>query len=868
MIIGANRVEDKLHEPLDDFKKRELEIINLMADGLSNQEIADQLFIAVGTVRWYNKQIYSKLGTSRRTEAIALARQMGLIEDGTSGQETVAGNVNHLILPVTTGPFIGRDQELGEITNLLEHPDVHLVSIIGAGGMGKSRLSLEVGHLIHKQYTHGAAFIDLAVTRNPNDIAQLTVSSIGLTVNSTRQPEDVLFDYCREKELLLIFDNAEHVLGGMDLLADILKHASAVKIIVTSRARLNLRVETTYFLEPVIEQGHALFVEVSTLMHPRVAFSETDRPYIDKVVELVGGLPLALVLAATWVDMLPIPEIVEEIQQSLDFLQAEMADMPERQRSIRSVIDPTWKRLSEKEQHAFMWASVFRGGFTREAFQDVTSSSIRTLQTLLNRSLISHGYERRYAMHPLVRQYAREKLDDHHMLHDAKNKHLETLMTYAQTHAEHIFSGRYLESLDALEREADNIRAALDWSLQGNNIEQGVAIILANGEFWLARSRVQEAITYVEKAIELSDHPKLFYWQATYLDRLGHIDRSIEAAHHLIAYSEANQDYEMLAYGQFRLGITRNKLEATPLFTSALSNALKTENQHLIANCHNYLSFVDSEQFSIDDPRSHNQQALKIFESLGDLHGISRVTNNIAIQYYDDRRIQEAQELMDYSLQLKREIGDQAGEARRLTTLSMWAMAEEGLEQAQEWLGASREICEELGELERLSYVLSTEGLLYMLMMDFEAAQSTLERNLQIDIDIQDDRGIVDIYCLLCQLHLLQNNPTKARFLLQKAIDAIKHDQSQPALLIIVYANYLWYKHELNACVPIVATIAGRELNTYVGSNLIVNNYLLQPLVHRVRQHIDDEAWQQAIEKRAGVTFEHILQDIMNEALL
>lgn len=868
MSIGASRVDDKLHEPLDDFKERELEIINLMADGLSNQEIADQLFIAVGTVRWYNKQIYSKLGTSRRTEAIALARQMGLITESASGQEMVVGGTNRLVLPETTGPFIGRNHELYEVADLLEHPDVRLVSIIGAGGMGKSRLSLEVGHLIRKQYSHGAAFIDLTVTRNPHDIAPLTASSIGLTVSGSREPDDVLFDYCREKELLLIFDNAEHVLDGMSLLAKILEYAPAVKIIVTSRERLNLRVESAYFLEPIIEHGHELFVEVATLMHPRIEFSEVDRPHIDTVVELVGGVPLALILAATWSDILPVPEIVEEIQQSLDFLQAEMADVPERQRSIRAVIDPTWKRLNEKEQHTFMWASVFRGGFMREMFQEVTGASIRTLQTLLNRSLMSHGYERRYDMHPLVRQYAREKLEVHHMLTDAKNIHLEVLTTYAQTHAKRMYNNHYLESLDALEREADNIRAALDWSLQGNHIEQGVTLILANGDFWLARSRVQEAITYVEKAIELSDHPKLLYWHSVYLDRLGYIDRSREAAHHLIVYGEANQDHEMLAYGAVRLGITHNKPEASPLFTSALSNALKTDNQHLIANCHNYLSFVDSEQFSVDDPRSHIQQALKIFESLGDYHGISRVTNNIAINYYDEGRIQEAKELMDYSLRLKRQIGDRAGEARRFTTLSMWAMAEEDFEQAQGWLVQSREICEELGELERLSYVLSTEGLLYLLMMDFERAQTTLERNLQIDIDIQDDRGTVDVYCLLCQLHLLQNNPTDARHLLQKGIEAIAKDQSQPTLLIIVYANYLWYKRELDACVPIVATIAGRELKTYVGSNLIINNYLVQPLVYRIRQHIGDETWQQAIEKRAGVTFEQILQDIMNETLL
>ena len=715
------------------------------------------------------------------------------------------------------------------------------------------------------QYKHGVAFIDLTSVRNPDDIAQFAVDSLGLSVTGKEEPREILFNYCRAKEMLLIFDNFEHVLSGASLLSDILEVAPKVSIVTTSREYLNLRVETVFYLQPVIHHGAELFVEVASMMRPNVVIDDEERAIVEEIVELVGGSPLGLVLAATWVDTLSIAEIVQEIQSGLDILAANMGDMPERQQSIHAVIDPTWKRLNEQEQHAFMWASVFRGGFTRETFQQVTDASPRTLQTLLNRSLIGVGYGRRFDMHPLLRQYAREKLEDHARLGDAKNAHLQTFMSYSQTHAERMYDGHYLESLDALDLEADNMRAALDWSLQGNNIDQGVEIVLANGEFWLTRSRVLEAMTYVNKAIEQSDHPKLYYWQSVYLDRLGQIEGSIDAARQIIAYGEAKQDHEMLAYGQFRLGSMQNRIEARPLFESALSNALKTNNQHLIANCHNYLSLVESDQFPIDDSRSHIQQALKIFEALGDLYGISRVTNNIAIKYYDAEQLQEAKELMEYSLKLKRQIGDRAGEARRLTTLSMWAMAEEEFGLAEQWLVESREICEELGELERLSYVLSTEGLLYILMMDIERARSTLERNLQIDIDLQDYRGTVDVCSLLCYLHLLQNNLTDARLSLQKAIGAIKHIQSQPALLIITYANYLWHKRELDACVPIVAAIAGRELNTYVGANLIINAYFLQPLIYSVQQHIGDEEWELAVDKFAEFSVKKILQQIVDQ---
>ena len=465
-------MNDRLSAPLDDFKERELEIIHMMAEGLSNKEIADQLFVSKETVRWYNKQIYSKLGTSRRTEAIALAREMGLITDAATGDTPLLQAVRPT-LPITTGPFIGRDRELDEVSEFIHSPDIRLLSIIATGGMGKSRLSLEVGHLLKNNYEHGAAFVDLTTLHDPNDIARLAVLSLGLTMSGSQSPEQVLLDYCREKELLLIFDNFEHVLSGARLLSDILENAPQVTIITTSRERLNLRTETVYYLQPVTEHADDLFIEVAMMMRPGIVLDERERESVHHIVELVGGSPLGLILAATWIDTLSIQEIAEEIQANLDFLSSEMGDVPERQRSIHAVIDPTWKRLSEKDQKAFMMASVFRGGFTRETFQQVTGASIRTIQTLLNRSLISHGYGRRYDMHPLLRQYAQEKLKERQLQTDAQQAHLTTFTDYARRHYDRMYSGDYLESLDALEREQDNFRAALDRWLQGDELETG-----------------------------------------------------------------------------------------------------------------------------------------------------------------------------------------------------------------------------------------------------------------------------------------------------------------------------------------------------------------------------------------------------------
>ena len=857
-----------LSAPLDTFKEREIEIVGLMAEGLSNREIGERLFITTETVRWYNKQIYSKLGTSRRTEAIALARKMGLIDGQESDPPSYTARPK---LPITTGPFIGRNDEMSELVELLGQSTIRLISIVAVGGMGKSRLSLELAHLVKDQLQDAAAFIDLASITNPNDIAAAAVTTLGLTIRGRQSPKQRLFDFCRNKEMLLIFDNFEHLLPGTSLLAELLEAAPDIQLIVTTRERLNLRVETVFQLLPVMKSGAALFIEVAQMMHPLFKAAQKDVAKIQRIVDSVGGLPLALILAASWLDTLTINEIADEIASNLNFLSSEMQDMPQRQQSIHAVVDPTWKRLSEKEQKAFMWSSLFRGGFSRESFQLVTGTSVRTLQTLINRSLINHGHGRRYDMHPLLRQYAREKLDAAGTFIEARKSHLDAFLHYAQTHADRMFDGQsYLKSLEALDVEQDNFRAALDWSMLGNSIDHGVALILANCELWLARSRARGAMTYIEQAIQQFEHPKLHYWRSVYLDRLGQIEQSIESASYVIEYSEKKQDHELLAYGQMQLSMLKNtKSEARPLLESALSNALKTDNKHLIANCHSTLALVCSksnvEQHLEGDANTHHQKALEIFEMLGDLRGISRVTNNVALNYYDSiERKSEAKELMEKSLQLKRNIGDLAGEARRLTTLSLWAIEEEEFELARERLAASRKICEELGEMDRLSYTLTTEGLLHLLMMEFERAQAILERSLQVHTEIKDYKGIVDIYGLLGQLYILQKKLADARLMIAKGIAVGMKEYSLPSILIIAYANYLWQKDDPES-LKIIATLAQQKLNVYSVGPTIVNSYFLQPLIYRAQQHISGEAWQHALNQTANITVEQAFEKIAHE---
>ena len=850
-------MEDHLSVPLDNFKERELEILQFMAIGLSNEEIADKLFITKGTVRWYNKHIYSKLGTSRRTEAIAQARKLGLIQN----QATDPSQKRVHKLPITTGPFIGRDTEIAELSDLLNNPDVRLLSIVAAGGMGKSRLSLELAHQVTHHFANGAAFIDLTPVRNPDDIAQIALSSLGLTVNGSQSAQEALLNHCREKDVLLIFDNVEHLLPGAGLFADLLKIAPGLKVIATSRERLNLRAETAFYLQPITQDADRLFMEIADMMRPNIHIGEDEQAGIARIVDLVGGLPLGLVLAATWVDTLSIPEIADEIERNLEFLSAELGDMPVRQRSIHAVIDPTWKRLTSVEQTAFMQASVFRGGFTRQSFQQVAGASVRTLQTLLSRSLISPGMGRRYDMHPLLRQYAREKLEAERRLAKAKQAHLLMFRDYAQNQASSMYSGQYLESLNALDIEQDNFRAALDWSLQGHEIEDGIQLLTYLCEFWMIRSQSIEAVAYLEKTLHHTRDANLLFWLGQFEDRLGRKQSATEHLHQAIALAKQDAAHQILAHAYNALGRaidTTDADKAKQLHEQALAIGQELKDAGIIADCHNHLgTLAYLNHDPLDTIVEHFQNAMTTYKEQGDLRGISMITYNLSIAYFDEGYTQQARELCDHSLQLKRQIGDHAGIARRLSVLARWDISEEEFERAIIYLDESREICEEIGEPARLVYTLYTEGILRTIMTEFDQAEEILERGLQIAHSGDYHVFSESFNSYLAMIHLFEGRFQLAKQHLLAALD--KHREVTTGWMsLIAYANYLWHTGEKDGIVPIAAVMVHHH-----NLHNLEHKYFLQPLYQKVENEIGSDAWQQAINAAADTTIEQLYQDIM-----
>ena len=288
------------------------------------------------------------------------------------------------------------------------------MTLLGPGGIGKTRLGLQTGSEHLEEFQHGVYFVPLAPLTTADTMVSAIAGSLRFGLSDSQETRDQLMQYLAERDMLLILDNFEHLLDGSALVSDIVQHAPGVKVLATSRARLNLASECVYEVEGLArpddetEEVFAdfdaveLFVMYARRSRPDFVLRDEDRTAVTRICQLVEGMPLGLELAANWVRTLSPEDIAEELATDIDLLAAERADMPMRQRSMRAAFDYSWSLLNEAEQDVLMKLAVFRGGCTRESAKIVAGAGVRTLGSLVDQSLLKHDAEGRYSIHELI----------------------------------------------------------------------------------------------------------------------------------------------------------------------------------------------------------------------------------------------------------------------------------------------------------------------------------------------------------------------------------------------------------------------------------------------------------------------------------
>jgi predicted ATPase len=382
-------------------------------------------------------------------------------------------------------PFEGREEDLAALSDLLLQEGLRLITITGPGGIGKTRLATEIAAQISANFAHGLSYVSLAPLDSSTQIVQTLIEALALSSSIEHDPQDQLLRYLRSRQMLLVIDNFEHLLDGAPLLSKILEAAPGVTILVTSREKMSLQSETVFNLrglevthwetpeEALSYTSARLFVQYAQRGRPSFSLEQADVHALGHICRVVEGLPLGIVLAASWTDTLTPQEIAIEIDKSLDFLGTKYRDMPERQRSIRAVFDTSWERLNPEERELVTRLSIFRGGFTREAAEYVAGALLRDLSGLVNKSLLRRDPDSgRYEQHELLRQYARERLEatSENFL-DARTAHATYFADFMAKRTDHLLGSRDTLALLEIESDIENVRAAWHISTDSAHLE-------------------------------------------------------------------------------------------------------------------------------------------------------------------------------------------------------------------------------------------------------------------------------------------------------------------------------------------------------------------------------------------------------------
>jgi DNA-binding SARP family transcriptional activator/predicted ATPase len=558
-------------------------------------------------------------------------------------------------LPVPANPLIGRDKELADLAALLAN-QARLVSIVGPGGMGKTHLALELARRLtggdegdgaeDTSVLEQALYVDMAPLAEADDLLTAVAGALGLAFNVDDRVEGLkqrVLNALADRNLLLLLDNFEHLLEAAPLLSEILQAAPMVKLLVTTRERLKLRAEHTFPIGGLTYSTWTTPVEASRdpaaqlfLHHARrarPAFSLRSEPLgpLRELVGLTGGMPLALILAAGWVKVLDLAQIVAEIRRSLDFLQATERDVPPRQRSMRAVFGATWGRLNERERGIFPALSVFRGGFTLAAAEEVSGATAHDLLSLADHSLLVRDADGRFAIHELLRQFAAAKLEEERESENVLAAHSAYYLRWLADLLPDLKGRGQLDAVGEIDQEFYNVREAWRRACEKRLWDQFPAASQSVLIYTLIRSRYEEGIALFDRARHASGR------------RISEVE--------VIASAYALAGYHDLLEGA---GLREEALGVIPDLRALLETI---DDPFTIAFCRLKMYQLPV-LIRADEVIERLQQAIPTFQEAGEVFYEAVAYSCLGMAYYKAGRRKEVLNALRRGLALARQTGD------------------------------------------------------------------------------------------------------------------------------------------------------------------------------------------------------------------
>jgi predicted ATPase/DNA-binding CsgD family transcriptional regulator len=707
---------------LDALNEREKAILQRLSAGLSDQQIAEELFLSVNTVKWYNHQMYSKLGVSSRTQAIAWAKDCGVVDSGTS----LPLSRSHPSAETTL--FVGRHCEMGEVKRLLGAS--RLLTLTGTGGIGKTRLALKVAEEVTDAFADGVCFVDLAPLSDHTLVAQAIAGALGVVEQPTEPLLETLKRALAERELLLLLDNYEHVIQAAPVVSDLLAAAPRLKVLVTSRESLRLAGEQEYLVPqlslpgPVVvsaqhllaSEAGLLFVRRAQMVLPHFAVTDLTAPVIGRICRRLDGVPLAIELAAARCKLFTPQALLGQLEGTRDgspfrALARGSRDGPPRQRTLRDSIAWSYHLLEAEEQRLFARLAVFRGGRSLEAIEGVCGEGLSMdvldgLASLLDKSLVQQQEapdgERRFVMLELIQEYAREQLKASGEEEMMRRRHAAYFVALAERAEPEFRLAGYHYWTQRLELDLDNIRAVLAWSLGDGEVALGVRLAGALWQFWYGNGYHVEGRSFTQALLQQLDDVPMIY-QPKFLVSAGHLawdDLDTARLLFLRARDSARETGDRLqeAWALALLGYTmlRDQQAAMPLVEESLALFRKLDYRPGIARSLSILGEIA--RFSGDDERARRayEECLAVFQQPGERRQIF-ILGNLAFIALHQGKAEEARDLARQCLQLAREMNQRLFVATALAILAGALGALGQSQQSARLLGASAGALERMG---------------------------------------------------------------------------------------------------------------------------------------------------------------------------
>lgn len=618
--------------------------------------------------------LQDELGVEPEDETLRLQRaiQAGslVIASSDVGSSLTTSSPHQLYaLPENTTPFIGREVELDQISQRMAERSYRLFSLVGPGGIGKTRLAIQVARTQRNVFRDGVFFVPLESVLTATEIPAAIAVALNIPFSGTSEsPQTEIIRILHDKQLLLIIDNLEHVIdGGAELLLTILKSTPDIVLLVTSREQINAQEEDMFQLRglpypdtdtsPNATRFPAvrLFADRAHRINKDFGLSDDILSDVIRICHLVEGLPLGLELAATWVRDFSVQQIAESLAEDFALLETDLRDISPRHRNIAAVFEHSWALLTFDEQAALPQLAVFRGGFDLAAAKEVAGVSPLVLTRLRYKSLLRGSGDGRYTMHELLRQLAFRKLNENlAVVEQTQTRHSHYFFDLLQTQAEHLNGIHAAQASAALQVELDNIRQAWRWAVATSAFEAIQHSASGLAAFFAHAGLASEGVQLLQMAIDSSETlhaelpdllPYLLVKQLSVVDSKSTLDEMMPIIERTLLLTEQDPALSLLAAetylvwsGNLLLQLSDPK-QARVYLNQAYDFASTTDDPEFLARfyCEFGRNYLYSGQF--DEALDVLQKALTIFQSLGHLRGQALVYSRLAPAYAEGFRL-------------------------------------------------------------------------------------------------------------------------------------------------------------------------------------------------------------------------------------